>query len=383
VSATSYRIVLLPGDGIGPEVTAAAEQALRGVASVFGHKFEFETHAIGGAALATAGVPLPPPTLDACLASDGILLGAVGDPRFDSEPPSRRPERALLDLRQALGAYANLRPVRLWPGLEESSPLKADVLAGTDFLVVRELTGGLYYATPRGFHADSAVNTLRYSSAEVERIAHVAFAEARRRRGSVTSVDKANVLEVSQLWRSVVTHVSREYPGVQLTHMYVDNCAMQIALHPSQFDVILTENLFGDILSDEGGAIAGSLGVLPSASIGAGPGLFEPVHGSAPTLAGLDVANPIGAIGSAALLLRHGLQLEREADALERACEETLAAGMRTKDLGGEARCSDVAAAVIRRLRSSPDSGADPRHSRAESQHDRPATAAARPSTRA
>jgi 3-isopropylmalate dehydrogenase len=373
----------LPGDGIGPEVTAAAAQALTAIGERFGHRFEFESFAIGGVALAQSGVPLPSPTLDACLGADGILLGAVGDPRFDSAPPARRPERALLDLRQALGAYANLRPARVWPGLENSSPLKPEVLAGTDFMVVRELTGGLYYGTPRGFRADAAVNTLRYSSAEVERIAHVAFAEAQRRRRHVTSVDKANVLEVSQLWRSVVTHVAREYPDVQLAHMYVDNCAMQIALRPSQFDVILTENLFGDILSDEAGAIAGSLGVLPSASLSGGPGLFEPVHGSAPSLAGLDVANPIGAIASAAMLLRHGLSLDREANAVEQACAEAIAAGVRTADLGGDARCSDVAAAVTRRLRSSQDFEAGPHRTPGGSRCDTPGAAAARPSVRA
>jgi 3-isopropylmalate dehydrogenase len=364
-------------------VVRAAESTLRATAEIFGDRFDFASHAIGGAAIDQTGVPLPPPTLDACLGADAILLGAVGDPRFDAEPPSRRPERALLDLRQALGVYANLRPARVWPGLESASPLKPEVIAGTDFIVVRELTGGLYYGTPRGFVADGAVNTLRYSSAEVERIAHVAFAEARRRRGHVTSVDKSNVLEVSQLWRSVVTHVGREYSDVRLTHMYVDNCAMQIALRPSQFDVIVTENLFGDILSDEAGAIAGSLGLLPSASIGNGPGLFEPVHGSAPDLAGLDAANPIGAIASAAMLLRYGLKLDREADAIEGACGETLGAGLRTRDLGGDARCSDVAAAVIRRLRSSQGSAADRHRSPAESRRDRPTIAAAPPSGRA
>jgi 3-isopropylmalate dehydrogenase len=261
--------------------------------------------------------------------------------------------------------------------------LRPEIAAGADFMVVRELTGGLYYGTPRGFQADAAVNTLRYSSAEVERVAHVAFGEARRRKRHVTSVDKANVLEVSQLWRSVVSHVAREYPDVQLAHMYVDNCAMQIAVRPSQFDVILTENLFGDILSDEAGAIAGSLGLLPSASIGNGPGLFEPVHGSAPTLAGRDVANPIGALASAAMLLRYGLKLEREAVALEQACGDVLASGDVTEDLGGAARCSEVAAAVIRRLHSLPGSEAGRHRTRGGSRRGTPATGAAPPSTRA
>jgi 3-isopropylmalate dehydrogenase len=341
------KIVLLPGDGIGPEVIAAAQGVLLEVGKAFGHQWTFERHALGGVALREGNPPLPEATLRACLGADAILLGAVGDPAFDREPPERRPERGLLDLRKALGAYANLRPARVWPGLESYSPLKPEIVSGTDFVVVRELTGGLYYGEPRGFMADAAVNTLRYSSAEIERIAHVAFAEARRRRRHVTSVDKANVLEVSQLWRSVVSHVGEAYPDVRLDHLYVDNCAMQIALKPAQFDVILTENLFGDVLSDEAGAIAGSLGLLPSASLGDGPGLFEPVHGSAPALAGKDVANPIGAIASAAMLLRHGLRMDAEADLVERACQSVLQSGVRTPDIGGTARGSEVSAAVI------------------------------------
>jgi 3-isopropylmalate dehydrogenase len=341
------RIVLLPGDGIGPEVIAAAQGVLLEVGKAFGHQWTFERHALGGVALREGNPPLPEATLRACLGADAILLGAVGDPAFDREPPERRPERGLLDLRKALGAYANLRPARVWPGLESYSPLKPEIVSGTDFVVVRELTGGLYYGEPRGFMADAAVNTLRYSSAEIERIAHVAFAEARRRRRHVTSVDKANVLEVSQLWRSVVSHVGEAYPDVRLDHLYVDNCAMQIALKPAQFDVILTENLFGDVLSDEAGAIAGSLGLLPSASLGDGPGLFEPVHGSAPALAGKGVANPIGAIASAAMLLRHGLKMDAEADLVERACQLVLQSGVRTPDVGGTARGSEVTAAII------------------------------------
>ncbi len=346
------KIVLLPGDGIGPEVTAAAEQVLTAIGAAFGHQWTFERHIIGGTALRQGDPPLPEVTLRACLAADAILLGAVGDPAFDREPPERRPERGLLDLRKALGAYANLRPARVWPGLEGGSPLKPELVTGVDFVVVRELTGGLYYGEPRWADAKEGVNTLRYTRGEIERIAHVAFGEARRRHQHVTSVDKANVLEVSQLWRKTVIEVGTSYPDIRLDHMYVDNCAMQIALKPSQFGVLLTENLFGDILSDESGAIVGSLGLLPSASIGEGPGLFEPVHGSAPTLAGKDAANPIGSIGSAAMLLRHGLKMDAEADAVERACGAVLASGIRTADLGGDARCSDVAAAVIRRLRS-------------------------------
>jgi 3-isopropylmalate dehydrogenase len=346
------RVVLLPGDGIGPEVIAAAEQVLDAVGSVFGSAWTFERHEIGGTALRQGYPPLPEDTLRACVAADAILLGAVGDPTFDAEPPERRPERGLLDLRKALGAYANLRPARVWPGLESVSPLKPELVKGVNFIIVRELVGGLYYGEPRWADGRQGVNTLRYTREEIERIAHVAFGEARRRGQHVTSVDKANVLEVSQLWRRTVNEVARSYPEVPLDHMYVDNCAMQIALQPAKFGIVLTENLFGDILSDEAGAVVGSLGLLSSASLGDGPGLFEPVHGSAPALAGKDAANPIGAIGSAAMLLRYSFRMEAEAEAVERACGEVLASGIRTADLGGHARCSDVAEAVTRRLRS-------------------------------
>jgi 3-isopropylmalate dehydrogenase len=354
------RLAVLPGDGIGPEVTAAAQQALAAVARRFGHTFEMATFPIGGAAIRAAGRPLPPDTLRACLQSDAILLGAVGDPAFDGVEPERRPEAALLSLRRELGVYANLRPARVYPGLEDAGPLKREALARVDLLVVRELTGGLYYGTPRGVAPDggSACNTMRYSRAEIERIAERAFSQARARRRKLTSVDKANVLETSRLWRAVVNELAADYPDVALDHMYVDNCAMQLVREPSRFDVILTENMFGDILSDEAGAIVGSLGLLPSASLGDGPGLFEPVHGSAPDLAGRDAANPIGAIASGAMLLRYGLKLEEEADAVESAIQETLAAGARTADLaGGPGRpdatavsCSRMAAAIVERL---------------------------------
>jgi 3-isopropylmalate dehydrogenase len=329
------RIVLLPGDGVGPEVTSAAATVLRAVAARFGHEFTLTAFPIGGAALRAGLAPLPPETLAACQAADAVLLGAVGDPAFDAEEPSRKPEAALLALRRALGAYANLRPACAWPGLPDAGPLKPSVLAGTDMLIVRELTGGLYYGEPRGVAADgrSACNTMRYTRDEIARIAEVAFGAARRRRRRVTSVDKANVLETSRLWRTVVTETAARHPDVHLEHMYVDACAMKIALSPSSFDVILTENLFGDILSDEAGAVTGSLGLLPSASLGSGPGLFEPVHGSAPDLAGRDIANPIGAVGSAGMLLRHSLRLEREADAVGHAIEQALRDGCRTADL--------------------------------------------------
>jgi 3-isopropylmalate dehydrogenase len=328
-------ILLLPGDGIGPEVVAGAVSVLEAVASQYGHQFALREGLIGGAALRRDLMPLPDETLAAARESHGILLGAVGDPAFDRGDSTRRPETALLAVRRELQLYANFRPARVWPGLEDSGPLKKDVIAGTDMLVVRELTGGLYYGEPRGIAADgsSAHNTMRYSRVEIERIARRAFDAARTRRKRVTSVDKANVLETSRLWRQVVTALGSEYPDVALDHMYVDSCAMKVALAPASFDVILTENLFGDILSDEAGAIVGSLGLLPSASLGDGPGLFEPVHGSAPDIAGRNIANPIGAIGSAAMLLRHALGLETEARAVESAIGAVLRKGVRTADL--------------------------------------------------
>ncbi|MEE2612821.1 MAG: 3-isopropylmalate dehydrogenase [Acidobacteriota bacterium] len=328
-------IVLLPGDGIGPEVTGAAERVLRAVAGRFGHSFTLTSHRIGGAALHAGQPPLPDETREACLAADAVLLGAVGDPVFDTGSSERRPETALLQLRQALGVFANLRPVRVWPSLEDGGAFKPEVVAGVDMLIVRELTGGIYYGEPRGVAEDgrSAYNTMRYARPEIERIAEVAFRSAATRRGLVTSVDKANVLETSRLWRKVVTEVGTRYPDVTLEHQYVDSCALLLATNPKHFDVVLSGNLFGDILSDEAGAVVGSLGLLPSASIGGRAGLFEPVHGSAPTIAGRDIANPIGAIASAAMLLRHALGAEPEADAVERAIGDSLAAGHRTADL--------------------------------------------------
>ena len=361
------RILLLPGDGVGPEVVAAARVVLEAVATRFGHELSLHEEPIGGVALGRGLRALPDQTLDAARNADAILLGAVGDPAFDNAP-GERPEAALLQIRRELKLYANLRPARVWPGLEDAGPLKPGVLKGTDMLVVRELTGGLYYGEPRGIDADAAFNTMRYSRHEVARIARVAFEAARSRRKRVTSVDKANVLETSRLWRSVVNDVATDFPDVTLNHMYVDACAMKIALAPSSFDVILTENLFGDILSDEAGAVVGSLGLLPSASLGDGPGLFEPVHGSAPDIAGKDVANPVGAIASAAMLLRDGLQLHHEAAAVDRAIAEVLAHGPRTQDLvsAGAARCSEVGRAIAEAVatlpsRSSQDFSADRR----------------------
>jgi 3-isopropylmalate dehydrogenase len=328
-------ILLLPGDGIGPEVVSAAERVLRSIAERFNHQFTLTTGIIGGAALKQGLAPLPDATLDAARKADGILLGAVGDPAFDTAPPSERPEAALLKIRRELGLYANLRPARVWPGLESAGPLKPEILGGTDLLLFRELTGGLYYGEPRGVtpDGDSAHNTMRYSRGEIERIARRAFEAAGLRRRRVTSVDKANVLEVSRLWRQVVTAIAKDYPDVTLEHMLVDACAMKLTYAPSSFDVVLTENMFGDILSDEAGAVVGSLGLLPSASLGDGVGLFEPVHGSAPDIAGKGIANPIGTIASAAMLLRYALKLEAEATAVEKAIESALTAGLRTADL--------------------------------------------------
>ena len=349
-------IALLPGDGIGPEVVDAAAGVLEVVAARHGHTFTLTRSPFGAAALRAGEPPLPDGTLRDCRAADAVLLGAVGDPAFSDGPRERRPETGLLELRRALGVYANLRPARVWPGLEGGAALSAERLRGVDLLIVRELTGGIYFGEPRGRSADrtEAFDTMRYSTAEIERIAVVAFESARGRRKLVTSVDKANVLESSRLWREVVTDVAPRYPDVRLEHQLVDSCAMRLVSDPGSFDVLLAGNLFGDILSDEAGAVVGSLGLLPSASVGGSGGLFEPVHGSAPDIAGRDAANPIGAIASAALLLRHALGLGAEADAIERAIGTALADGCRTADLaapGGPALgCKAMARAVLDRL---------------------------------
>ena len=327
------RIAVLPGDGIGPEVVREAVACLRQVARAFGHQFDFQSHPVGSYAIDAFHEPLPKATLDACLEADAVLLGAVGDPRHDGLPSGRKPESGLLALRKGLGVYANLRPAALHPALAGSSPVREDVVRGTDLMVVRELAGGLYFGEPRGLDAERGVNTLVYTVPEVERVARYAFDLARRRRRKVTSVDKANVLESSQLWRRVVARVAKDYPEVALENLYVDACAMALVTRPASFDVVLTDNLFGDILSDEAAVLTGSLGMLPSASLGGKVGLYEPVHGSAPDLAGKDLANPVGAIGSAAMLLRHSLGLEEEASALEAAVGAALSQGFGTADL--------------------------------------------------
>src|SRR5690348_2575505 len=328
------RITTLPGDGVGPEVTAEAVRVLETVAAIHGLGFEFEEHAIGGVAIKKHGTPLPRTTLDACLASDAVLLGAVGSPEFDRVPPNQRPEAGLLLLRSALGGYANLRPAIAYSSIAACSPVRTEVACGTDILIVRELLGGLYFGEPRGIDSTGvATNTMRYSVEEIERVARVAFEAARKRRGKVTSVDKANVLETSQLWRQTVIRVSQDYPDVTLEHLYVDACAMHLIANPRRFDVLLTENLFGDILSDEAAVITGSLGMLASASIGGEVGLYEPVHGSAPDIAGQNAANPCGAIASAAMMLRYSFNLEQQACDIELAIEHVLEAGYRTPDI--------------------------------------------------
>lgn len=332
-----HTIVVLPGDGIGPEVMRHAVGVVKRIGSVYQHSFTFEEALVGGAAVDEYGTPLPDSTLSLCARSDAILLGAIGGPQWDSNPPERKPETGLLNLRKHLGLYANLRPVKVPPVLASASTLKKEVIEDVDLIVVRELTGGVYFGTPRGMqlidNQEEAINTMRYSRKEIERIAHVAFQAASKRNKRLCSVDKANVLETSQLWRTVVTDVGKNFPDVELTHMYVDNCAMQLVRNPRQFDVILTENLFGDILSDEAAMLTGSIGMLPSASLGGSIGLYEPVHGSAPDIAGTGKANPIAMILSAALMLRYSFRMEREAATIERAVETILTEGYRTPDI--------------------------------------------------
>ena len=351
------NIALLPGDGVGPEVVAAAVHVLDAVGRCYGRTFHTTTHPIGAAALRAGQPALPPETLAACQAADAVLLGAVGDPAFDHLPRAEKIETGLLALRKGLGVYANLRPAKAFAALHPVLPFKAERVAGADMVIVRELLGGLYFGEPRGLAADGTegFNTMRYTPAEVERVGRYAFDIARARRHKVLSVDKANVLETSQLWRATMTRLGLAYPDVALEHQYVDAFAMNLVLDPRRYDVVVTENLFGDILSDEAGAIAGSLGMLPSASLGDGPGLFEPIHGSAPTLAGRNVANPIGTIGSVALMLRHAASLEAEAKAIETAIEGALEAGLRTADIAlqGETplSCSAMGDAIADRIR--------------------------------
>jgi len=331
------RIAVLPGDGIGPEVMPQALQALEAIARQFGHSFEFRHADVGGCAIDKTGRPLPDETLKLAKESDAILLGAVGGPKWEGLAYDVRPERALLGLREQLGLYANLRPAKLYPMLADASTLKPEVIIGTDLLVVRELTGGIYFGKPKGIEktadGERGVNTEVYTTPEIVRIARVAFEAARKRRKKVMSVDKANVLESSELWRRVVIGVAKDYPDVELSHLYVDNCAMQLIRNPKQFDVLVTTNLFGDILSDEAAMLTGSIGMLPSASIGSKVGMYEPIHGSAPDIAGKDIANPIATIASAAMMLSYSFNLDKEAAAIERAIVRVLEQGYRTKDI--------------------------------------------------
>lgn len=334
----NYHIALLPGDGIGPEIVQSATRVLDRVGSRFGHTFEYTSYPLGGAALELTGAPLPPETTAGCLAADSVLLGAVGGPKWDTLPGELRPEKALLGIRAAMGVYANLRPARLHTALRDACPLRRDIVAnGFDIMIVRELTGGIYFGE-RGRRTceneEEAYDTEAYSTREIERIARVACEIAIKRKGTLTSVDKANVLESSRLWREVVHRVAQDYPSITVTDMLVDNAAMQLVRNPGQFDVIVTSNLFGDILSDEASQLTGSIGMLPSASLGAtARGLYEPIHGSAPDIAGSGKANPIATILSVAMMLRHSFSLVREADAIESAVEAVLAAGLRTPDI--------------------------------------------------
>ncbi len=355
-------ITLLPGDGIGPEIIDQAEKILWTVAAQFGHRPVLERGLIGGAAIEAAGDPLPQETIDLCRKSGAVLLGAVGGPQWDDLPPERRPEKGLLKLRESLGLYANLRPAIIYEPLKGASFLKPDSIGrGIDIMVIRELTGGIYFGSPRGQEyrqgEQVAWNTMIYSESEIRRIAETAFTIARKRKKRVCSVDKANVLEVSRLWRSVVEQTAKDFPDCELNHMYVDNAAMQLVKDPGQFDVLLTSNLFGDILSDEAATITGSIGLLPSASLcGSGPGVYEPVHGSAPDIAGRDMANPLGTILSLALMFRHAFALETEARGIEQRVQDVLALGYRTADLAGDPEhlvsCSGMADLIASGLHS-------------------------------
>ena len=336
----NFNIALLRGDGIGPEIVDSAVAVLHKIGEKYGHTFNCTPYLIGGCAIDATGIPLPKETIDGCLASDSVLLGAVGGPKWDDQPSANRPERGLLKLRGAMKLYTNVRPARMFSELSDACPLRSDIAArGIDFVVVRELIGGVYFGEHRTEEADGeqkATDIMAYSEHEIRRVAHVAFQMAQKRRKRVTSIDKANVLDTSRLWRRTVTEVTKEYPDVELLHMYVDNAAMQIVRDPSQFDVIVTENLFGDILSDEASQITGSIGMIPSSSMGDGSrGLYEPIHGSAPDIAGQDKANPIATILSVAMMFRYSFHLAAEADAVEAAVDAVLAEGWRTPDIAG------------------------------------------------
>lgn len=354
------KICVMPGDGIGPEIVEQGIKVLNVIGKKFGHTFEIEEALIGGIAIDKKGVPLPDETVEACKAADAVLLGAVGGPKWDTIDPAIRPERGLLGIRKALGLFANMRPAALFPQLKGACFLRSDLVEkGIDIMVVRELTGGIYFGEPKGEGVENGerygYNTMVYHENEIKRIAKIAFEAARKRKKRVCSVDKANVLDVSRVWREIVIEVSKDYPDVELSHLYVDNAAMQLVRDPSQFDVIVTGNLFGDILSDEASVITGSIGMLPSASVGASnPGIFEPIHGSAPDIAGEDKANPLATILSIAMMLRYSFDFDKEASCIEAAVEKTLSEGLRTGDIMDEGGtlvgCKAMGEAVIRNL---------------------------------
>ncbi|MGB0132024.1 3-isopropylmalate dehydrogenase [Chlorobium sp.] len=349
-----YKIVSIPGDGIGPEVVAGALEVLNRLSEKHGFEIVVEEHPFGGASYDLHGEMLTDETLEACRNCDAVLLGAVGGPKWENLPHEHKPEAALLKIRRELGLFANLRPAKVYDALVEASSLKAEVVGGTDFIVFRELTGGIYFGQPRGYDQNKGWNTMVYERYEVERIARIAFEAAQKRGGKVTSIDKANVLEVSQLWRNVVHEVHRDFPDIELSDMYVDNAAMQIVRNPKQFDVIVTGNLFGDILSDIAGMITGSLGMLPSASIGRNHALYEPIHGSAPDIAGQNRANPIATIASVAMMFEHSFCMPDIASEIYGAIEKTLAEGLRTADIAkaGQSTVSttEMTAAIRRNI---------------------------------
>ncbi len=349
------HIVLLPGDGIGPEVVGEAVRVLEKVASKYNHTFNFQERLMGGCSIDRYGSSLTDETLANCQASDSVLLGAVGGPKWDDPNAKDRPERGLLALRKGLGVFANLRPVKVHPALIDTSPLKPEKLKGVDIMVVRELTGGLYFGFPKGRDVkdgrERAVDTLEYYDYEVKRVVELAFDLARGRKKKVTSVDKANVLESSRLWRQIATKIGKENPDIELEHMLVDTASMRLITGPAWMDVVVTENMFGDILTDEASVLAGSMGMLPSASLsGTTVGLYEPIHGSAPDIAGKGIANPIGTILSSAMMLRHSFKLEAEAECIEKAVEQTITDGARTVDLGGKLTTRQMADEIIRHM---------------------------------
>ena len=354
------KLAVLPGDGIGPEVTDQAVRVAEAVAERFGHQLRVARYPIGGAALQSHHVPLPDETLQGCISANAVLLGAVGSPAFDGYPQHLRPECGLLCLRSEMGVFANLRPIECFPGLQSCSPLRPEIVTGTDMLIVRELLGGLYFGEPRITVGTAgrrvATDTMRYTEVEIDRVARVAFELARARRRKVVSVDKANVLDCSRLWRDTVNQAARDYPDIAVSHAYVDSFAMDLVKRPAEYDVVLTENMFGDILSDQAGGIVGSLGLLASASVGAPVALYEPVHGSAPSIAGKGIANPVGAILSIAMMMRYSFRLEKEAEAVHSAVASVLQDGGHTADLnggGGAISTAEMGDRVVRAIQES------------------------------